>query len=58
MRSLGGSRLVNNKNWKDVVEQSMKAPESVVNILLKQEEFYLVREWMEIYAYSSDLRQV
>ena len=46
------------ETWKDVVEHSVRNPEVVLQALQDQERFDLVREWIDVYGYPSQLREV
>ena len=46
------------ETWKDVVEHSVRNPEIVLQALQDRERFDLVREWIHVYGYPSQLREV
>ncbi|CAB3984966.1 zinc finger FYVE domain-containing 26 isoform X1, partial [Paramuricea clavata] len=45
------------ETWKDVVEHSVRNPELVLQALQDRERFDLVREWIDVYGYPSQLRE-
>ncbi|XP_028414314.1 zinc finger FYVE domain-containing protein 26-like isoform X2 [Dendronephthya gigantea] len=48
---------VNHESWKDVVDQSVRNPEIVLQALQDRERFDLVQEWIDVYGYPSNLRE-
>ena len=46
------------KTWKDVVEHSVRSPKLMLQALQDRERFDLVREWIDVYGYPSQLREV
>ena len=46
------------KTWKDVVEHSVRSPKLMLQALQDRERFDLVRQWIDVFGYPSQLREV
>lgn len=53
-----GGTVIQYETWKDVVEQSVRDPDRVLQALQDRERFDLVRDWIDVYGYPSHLRDV